>query len=375
MMLISFVHFIMEAVMFGDPFYGEIINYLGPRDIVNIINAHPNFSKISRRYFEESVKREIKRRFRNLFDDRYEEFERVMKENNAILAGSFVTQCALGSNWNVKIKIYLPNYPYNEILYHSCYSSVEKFLFYNMHLCTEELSAPIQEITSDDTTVATEAINIYMFYKSRSTIDKVKDFSYRDKFDYDEYIFNEEIDHDKPVIKLLRGDYSSNYIIEMIKNNDGFSICNNLFSFSNDELYLHNINDIITKSTKFKFVWDSLFDTRNSYKKYKSRGIQFVFDEDPEKIFNDAVSRNFIHVIKMKSLDQPELKYWYRMAKDDVEKLRNTPYSFKGIKIKKNRVFLSHKVIRNCNEDCLIKMLGLDYNHNHVGKYLLIVDE
>jgi hypothetical protein len=52
-----------EQVLFGDPFYHEIVNYLCPTDIFHMTQVHPYYYKIPYNIFKKSVILEIIKKY------------------------------------------------------------------------------------------------------------------------------------------------------------------------------------------------------------------------------------------------------------------------------------------------------------------------
>jgi len=224
-----------------DIIQNDIGKYFTPLDIYKLAIIMPQFRNI---YFASLVKRliikEITNRLKFMMGSKYGEFVKIMKESYGFISGSFIIQCILNEKWDDdKIEIFIPFIGNTNMTQWKC-----GYLKSNLNIFIEK-ELGVRSI----------------LHLNCQLNNKIKDIRVLDKF------------------KIISAEYDDNINIDSMKKiiNDtfDFDISKNFYCFNNeDDIYIHNINNILTKNTKFSCneLWTSSI---LSYMKYSDRGFKF----------------------------------------------------------------------------------------------------
>lgn len=122
----------LDIVLFGDCFL-HIKNNCCPKDLWLLAQTCHYYNKlIIKDTLTESLLNQINKRLYYIFGDNLSIFKEEMKNNNAVISGSFIIQCILGEYWkDSDIDIYIPRYyadNHNLTISGNQTSSIDKFL-------------------------------------------------------------------------------------------------------------------------------------------------------------------------------------------------------------------------------------------------------
>ena len=242
----------------------EIMNKLARRELYYLSITSKSYHKIID--FTQIIINSIIGRLRMELDEHYDHFILLMSKNGAFLSGSFIIQCILDEYWESDIDIFCPHIGnkvtnlYNEPIelernsnYYT--NELEDYLYYNMgykgHI---------------------EAYKYHQLNKHHPINYKI--IHVRDYF---------KPDNDKSIIQMisLNIEKEIKQYYDFIEKRFDFDICKNMY---NGQLYINNIEGILTKVTRFKCT-TRLEQSIERYHKYVERG--FVFDNDNTLTYND----------------------------------------------------------------------------------------
>ena len=71
---------LVDQVLFGNPFFYNIINYLSPGELLKLQKVHPIYYNISYNDFKKSIISEINNRLFNIFGKDLLKFKNIMKQ-------------------------------------------------------------------------------------------------------------------------------------------------------------------------------------------------------------------------------------------------------------------------------------------------------
>jgi hypothetical protein len=259
----------MEQFIDGQVFKYFFPKYVGNGDLYNLSEVVNNIT--SKNKIIEIIKSqtilEIEKRLLNElsytlpFDkERYQIFLSLLKSTNSVISGSFLIQCMLETSWEgTDIDIFVP-LKGNKISFtkhRNELSEIEEFLFTFMPFVDYTQAAHYgNDIDNKIRFMRTFKKNTASFYK----------------------------------IQVILVDIEASEIHDFILNNFDFDICKNIFSYSNEnkgnntnngkQLYIHNLNDIMTKKTTFK-VGNRLGSSIERCLRYELRGFSFVKEPIP----------------------------------------------------------------------------------------------
>jgi hypothetical protein len=194
--------------------------------------------------------RNMNRIFNEIFGDNVSEFKKLLELNHAVIFGSFITQCVLDEYWEGSdIDIFVPD---------MC-DDLKKFLLEKMKFRGRDYD--------------------YFYYDNYFSIE-LKDASINDMAFYET---------SKYIIEISSIETKDNDLIKCLWNACDFDVCRNVYYIHNDQetLKLCAINDICTKTTKFK-IGHRLGQTITRYYKYIDRGFDIecnIHYEDLVKLY------------------------------------------------------------------------------------------
>lgn len=261
----------MEKILFSDPLL-EIIQYMSPKDVLNIINSSIECKKIIKYYhFHQIILKEINRRLKLIFKDYYDEFKKQLQDNQAIISGSFILQCILGEDWeDSDVDIYVPIRNSQ-----SKYTYLEDFLY--RHLAQIEYHCREYNNNNIEGTRKYACYNEKYFNKVKCSVNP--NTLYR--FFSNSYNC---IEPNTRHIQIIRLNCTSiEEIKKFILNDFDFDIVKNSYYIKDDIEYLtiYNLKDVLSKTTLFK-VSQTYLPELNRKKKYEHRGFKFFYDLYPQ---------------------------------------------------------------------------------------------
>ncbi len=306
----------MELSLFGDPLL-EIINYLTSKDILNLVASSADCVKVLKYYhFEQAVIREINRRLRNIFKDKYDDFKMEMQKNSAVISGSFILQCILCEDWKVSdIDIYVP---VRDVTLTTTpgrsYTDLENFLYNNIAL-TELYSGQ---------------------YDNTIILGTRKYASYTEKYLKEveggqnpniTYQINREnrlkyINTDMSPIQIIQIDCHPEEVNDFILNDFDFDIIKSNYYISDGIEYLTIVNlpNILKRETQFQ-ISDKYRHEWDRKKKYEERGFKFTYNKDPHMYIKSSkgiIDEHFI-IFEVEQLDKNE----FQLLSRNFEKIDN----------------------------------------------------
>lgn len=264
----------MELNIFTEMLNNEIINYLTPIDLYNIMQTCKQYRKIiTENHFNKRVISEINKRLYNIFGNDMQTFKNSMN-NDFVITGSFIIQCILGEIWDD-----------SDLNIFKCSNINRKELVLN------------RDVDSDC---------IKRFDENYNSIFTTSYFSDNDSSDDNS---NDRLNNIKPnVIQFLENNHdflkksSANIKITNIDKCGSkmggcdFDICKNIFWFDGkDNIYIHNIIEILSRQTKFKFTINEK-SSLIRYKKYQQRG--FTFDKTCNELSLNLINKRNLYIIK-----------------------------------------------------------------------------
>ena len=281
-----------------------VTNFLEPHDIHALFKAW----RISWKYFiplyENAIKRKIDGWFRNYFGPRYASFRACMIEDRAVISGSFVLQNILGQTWkNSDIDIYIGKanrkHEYDSKAW---FKGIGHFLYFTKGLSNEGCYTPCprydEEIGYENLfEVRDYTINNKLAQLNCDTED-IRFFGkhFEDEKDVQNYVQHRYFSGPEYVgttpftqfqVMELRKDATIEAIVNFVNEIFDFDICKNCFYYDEKgcHIILHNIHDLITKSTTFKYA-RAANSSANRYLKYTKRGISFTNEEEALRILD-----------------------------------------------------------------------------------------
>lgn len=340
-------------VLAGDPFYYNIINYLNSDDIYNLLQTCKHYkSNITSSEIKRQTLKEINQRFTDLFGNQTQEFKKIMKELECVLTGSFVLQSILKTYWEeTDLDIYILGAKEDD----KSKTLMDYFL-------TDKMGYKIVKTTTSYIEAVAGILEV-------RTYDK-KDSPYKIQ-----------------LIMVTVEDNLHNYVI----GNFDFDICKNIYSIdknNKETLFIHKINDILSKKTKFALNdKNRIGSTAVRCRKYSRRG--FDFTNKDSLTYKDFQHTNILEIIKDKDADNDT----FTIVSGDVNKFkefmenRHCLYhyyfgpvkSYKDyIQIHNDKIIIDKKLLEPCKFGlCIIQDLCCKNNvHCHLddeNKNLIVV--
>jgi len=329
----------MDIIFFSDIFI-NIKRLLIPKDLYNLMLTCKYYIKNSlKNDFKSIIINEINRRLRLIFKDDFDEFKKAMQESNAVIVGSFITQCILDERWEYSdISICVPITPYkndipsNKKIFTT--TNDDLFLinkgFENINMSDSELQDEcdfLKERKNDlrkynkiNLTDSTMYINQEIELSSSDSNDypspkRINDRCKLSFFLNENYsgFWNFFDDHrmieNKISYKVQNTDiqliytYAEN-IKKYISNGNLYNVCKNTYQYKNtctklSDLYVHNITEVLNRHINLENV---RFEQR--FRKYHDRGFSFyvIIDNDKKILSNkeihDALCKSVILFVK-----------------------------------------------------------------------------
>ena len=236
-----------DIVLFGDVFWNNIINYLSPTDLHNLVQTCKFYEQnINMKHVKNNTITQLNKKLFDVFGDKLSKFKTILQNLKGIISGSCVLQSILGENWKESdIDIFIPVIG-NNITKTSCNnekSEMDDFMFTNGKM------------------VKYEAANVYYSNICGRIIVFCRTFQINNHF---------------VQTILVNVNNNINKMCNFILDNFDFDICKNVYWFNNnDNIMIHKIKDILTKQTTFKIgsrFGSSIFRCE----KYMKRGFTFI---------------------------------------------------------------------------------------------------
>ncbi len=342
----------MEKVLFGDPFYGVIINYLSIKDLLTLRQTCKHYQNLGEIIYER-ILQEAHRRLKKLFGSKLNQFFSVMEQCKAVIAGSFLIQCVLDEDYASDIDIFIPHqvnlrekYQFYYITNKQRYPTRVRFSLLESFLNQHFLWYLSNQYGDSD-----------IIHRRTNSIDYVRTYSIKERVNYDTILPNHHIIPNKELdrIQVITFGYMEidNYpkMVETIRQDFDFGACMGTMYFKNGEpiIKIPYLSEIANRELKIKCGgWNSTSMER--IKKYQKRGFQLCSDKDTVM---GMIARRMTHTGIIRN---------YKMYL-----LANEPELFYGPQYKYGR---RHKDMKElyltqiCN-DCPVVMLYGDRKHTH----------
>lgn len=226
----------------------------------------------------------IIKRLKSIFGSKYDEFYVVLNEMGGIISGSFILQCILEEEWKSDIDIYMPtnnNEFSNSKIGNK--SRMEDFFYDSKYIYFTYIDDD-RELYPSKTKI--EWIKNYFLphHHSKYGYELQKNFQCQNK-NYIINLLNNEHNLDVSTNELIHGYHLQTIMIQCNQNDMNnyiideydFDICKNIFYVEDNipQLYIHNLNDIINKKTKFRYTTNKETSEKRM-KKYELRNFIFT---------------------------------------------------------------------------------------------------
>ena len=296
----------MELLSIND-IRAEILNHLRFRDIYQL--KYTNRFLHQQINFESYITREILRRLKPIFEDKYNDFLAQLNDTGSVISGSFIIQALLDEHWiGSDLDLFIPtkNVKYLDIDGVSTeITEVEEFIF-------QSFNHPGSCRNSD-----------HHYRDTITDIEHVRNYGINHHEDGTKTnypvgcIQTVAINIDKEEIKRFMEDYSD------------FDICRNWYGVSNNRSYckIYRLHEIMNKTTQFKFG-KKISNTMKRYQKYRDRGFCFTNDIKPmlSTIFGMTDVYKLFYITP---IDHESTKY--RVIKGDLNILAHYDFYADGI--------------------------------------------
>ena len=293
-----------------------IQNFLNPMALFSLRQVAQYFkNRINRSSVYNSVIRNMDYILTNILGDNVLEFKQLIKTYNAVISGSFITQCVIDEYWeNSDIDIFILSTRKG-----LDYKDFEKFLCGKMNFSKTPYDP---------------------FYLHNYTA--IKEICTMVSYEINHYSFH-----------IMWVSLKDRDLIKFLWTMCDFDICRNIYHINNNKEILNicAVNDICNKTTKFKLGQNGEGSTMRRYEKYTKRGFniicdlkyddfitsagKFVYEVDDEynwgRISYDIKNEDpaniyyFYEIFKIKQMNEPS-RYksknkTYKLIEGDVNKL------------------------------------------------------
>ncbi len=99
-----------NSVLYGDVFWHNIINYLSPIDLYNLVQTCKYYEQnINMQHVKNNTIKQLNNKLSNIFGPKLPEFKNILQDVNGIISGSCILQSILGEKWEKSdIDIFIP---------------------------------------------------------------------------------------------------------------------------------------------------------------------------------------------------------------------------------------------------------------------------
>lgn len=287
-----------EIILYGDPFWCQIIKYLSVKDLYNLSKVNKYYrTKITDDVYKKNIMKCINDRLKELFENNYDDFKRLLDDYGVMLSGSFIIQCILDVKWMSDIDLYVP-----------IFNEVREYKGEN---CDARLSLVSidQEGTTEFETLLSKILVYHNNYDySRygdvvsNKITKVRQYRFsKNKTSFNEPIewmelghpkYEEMKNYNKPTVQTININIKNkDRLNELLMSIFDLDICKNFYGLVNGKEYLKifKLHEILTMRTYFKIPNNSC-SSIDRYYKYKQRGFKFINNIKP--MFREIVEKN-----------------------------------------------------------------------------------
>uniref|UniRef100_A0A6C0C816 F-box domain-containing protein n=1 Tax=viral metagenome TaxID=1070528 RepID=A0A6C0C816_9ZZZZ len=322
----------MDQILFGDIFV-NIEQYLCIKDLYELSWSCKIFNNIiTEEYIKKKAVNEINMRLRCNLGDNYNGFVEIMQKMDAALVGSSITQCLLNKTWKDGAFNIFTTVPMNAISPLKDYSN-------------------FSSESSDESNDNQDDSEIMKFMRAKGYVTKKTVVVRYDRHQHHIflspihcYVNNLRIHlcplyHSSKPITINQ--YTHNYI--------EYSVYKNIYKFTNNELYIHDMRGIFEKCTNLEAK--HIYQAIDFYRTHR-RGFKFYRAGSDKKL-----------------LSNNDILYSYF----DVVRIRSNHKTIKNIFYRNKEHYIKNSTVRGVNKDekiyDILEMSLHDKNkHFHVGK-------
>lgn len=310
-------------VLFGDPFYHHIINYLIPIDLYHLASTCKRYQNgIKMKQIKSCTINEINRRLSEMFMDKheFESFQNLMLETKSVISGSFIIQCVIGELWEGSdVDIYTPFDRFSDVNSNKYGKLLVNNTFYKKN--------------------ESHMYNIRHIHKVVTYTNDVNNIQ---------------------IISILKKQ-DINTMCKYINKHIDFNICKNIF-YPN-YVSFNNINELFTRKSNINNFPSLHNNNFTRYTKYINRG--FIFNGKQKLSYTDFPLKGIYHNDNKYAIKKEKLLYGtYEDNKYCIQKL---PYKIKNIVSITHYTFIFGTRINICNKSsCYIHYLNPDVEHFHI---------
>ncbi len=280
----------MDLIIKGDLFQHHVANHLPSRSFFTLMQTDKNAKDWYTPLFYQAAINTITNRLKFIFGQHYEQFIITFNQLGACLSGSFILQCLLNKEWDGDIDIYVPTLD-NDMKKTGSGNNISPLDLFLLSIHCILIDYEATERYYVDNKRHIEWVRNYSLLKPRTNknVNQVlanlsyvcgcRLGNYKPDEKLTQMILNENVIEYKDIIfdqfklQVILVKRKKNQLVDFINHNFDFDICKNIYQ--NDTLTIHSLNDIITKTTRFKYTWDERL-SRQRQEKYIQRGIQFI---------------------------------------------------------------------------------------------------
>jgi len=258
----------MNQVLFGDVF-DNIKQLLVPIDLYRLSRSCKKYKQIiTEKDIKNSAIYEMKKRLNNIFGDNYVNFMLLLRELDATIIGSFITQCMLGETWvDTDVNICIVQ------------SMNQRYTF------DSDEDEPNNKEEHDISIVKFIARGGY----SMESYGTYSDIFYK-------FISVVRCEVNMICIKFILIPYNAHPQININKfmhANYDHNASKNMYQINSNELYIHRIYEIFTKCT-------NIILDKETFTKMHNRGFRFYESDTNKKVMsNDDIFNSICKVIKI----------------------------------------------------------------------------
>lgn len=293
----------------------HILTDLNINEVYNLSLTCKFISKLSLKFHY--LNRIINERLNEFFGDKTNKFKRILEELGGIISGSFALQCILNEQWDGSdLDIYIPMVD-NDIMLEGLIYRSKLHDFISGLNSIYYANGNYEIAISDDVENKIVLIQDYIVLKTPDNFteqDKLTDIikqcnnlerndndigyksNYRNEFEC--FLMHELLlfDNNKYIkyhkngiefielgvfefskIQIIMVNIAKSKLINFINNEFDFNICKNVISFENlkSRCYINKLDDVLSKTTQFKFTSDQILSEIRK-EKYEKRGFKFT---------------------------------------------------------------------------------------------------
>lgn len=205
----------------------------------------------------------------SIFGDQYNNLKLILTRLGAVISGSFILQCILDETWDSDIDFYVSDLD-NDI--NRGKSELDYFFYENY------LQYNYRDITNYSCNLTITSIRDYLLVKNsnpevKNAILATNVYAHRP---YGKTITVNDVVYDVCKLQCIKINCRRDQLIQFIVHDYDFDLCKNVFYFTDSpHLYIHSLQDIINKTTKFKFTTNK-YASKERKLKYEKRGFKFL---------------------------------------------------------------------------------------------------